>query len=359
MEQRVHTLSNDKTALEKNLNYQKTAVEQKLEDHKSSFEQKLSGHRTAFDEHKAEVSQNFTGLKEAVDQKVRDQKTTFERNLNDQNATIERKFSAHKTALEDHKAEVLQNFTGYKETVDQQFRDHKSSLEGKINEIGIAKDILKQNLDDQRSEFERNLADHRTAFDDLKTGILQNLSGHKTAVDQNLANHRSSLEQNLVSHKSFLEQRLEKLTNDKAALEEQVSDYKDHLTWNSSFTCVAFVLLFVVVIRTHLKNRRLKSDLKVISVRYSEKQRSESISEAKVTFSCTETTHPSDRSNLFRSVLGKFRLAQNVPATSIDQPTYGTSLLQETDKINAEIYATIDELKEKDSKEEIIPMPEN
>ena len=174
---------------------------------------------------------------------------------------------------------------------------------------------------------EQNLEDHKTAFDDLKTEVLQ---------------------------------KLEKLTNDKAALEEQVGDYKYHLTWNSSFTCAAFVLLFVAISRMYLKNRKLKADLKVVSVRYSENQRNDSISESKVTFSCTETTHPSHRSNLFRSVLGKFRLlTQNVPDTSIDQPTYGTNLLEETDQINAEIYATIDELKEQNTKEEAIRMPEN
>ena len=229
MESKVHKLSNDKAALEKNLKDQKTAVEEKMEEHEASVEQILTDHRSA---------------------------------------------------LDDHKEEVWQNFTDYQETVDQQFKDHKSSFE------------------------------------------------------QNLDNHRSTLEQNLASHKSSLEQ------------------HKHHLAWNSSFTCLAFVLLFVGVSWMYLKNRKLKADLKVISVRYLGKQQSDSASEHKVTFPCSETFGSSGRSNLFQRVLDKFRfLTQNVPTTSNDQ-TYGTSLLRETD------YETIDGLKEQDAKEETIPMPE-
>ena len=217
-----------------------------------------------------------------------------------------------------------------------------------------------QSCDQIKSEFSQsnlNCLERKVhALSNDKTALEQNLADHRTNLDY----HKTLLEQSLTSHRSSLEERFEKLTNDKAALEEQVADHKYNLTWNTSFTCAAFLLLFVAISRMYLKNRKLKADLKVVSARYSEKQRNDSISEAKVTFSCIETTDSPDRSNMFKSVLGKFRLlTQNVPATSIDQPTYGTNLLEETDQINAEIYATIDELKEQNAKEEAIRMPEN
>lgn len=182
---------------------------------------------------------------------------------------------------------------------------------------------------------------------------VHTLTNDKMTLEQHFQDHKTASDQKLTDHKSALEQ---KLINDKAALEIQVGDYKHHLTWYSSLTCAAFVLLFLAISKMYLKNRKLKADLKVVSVRYSEKQRSDSISETKVTFTCAKTAGSPNRSNLFTSVLSKFRLlTQNLPTESNSQPIYGTSLLEETDQINANIYAAIDELKEKNAKEEIDP----
>ena len=115
------------------------------------------------------------------------------------------------------------------------------------------------------------------------------------------------------------------------------------------------VLLFVAVGKMYLKNRKLKANL--MSVRYSGRQRSNSVSETKVTF-CTETTSSPARSNLFQYALGKARLLTQNVSNSNSRPIGGTSLLEQANQTNANVYETIEELKAK-AKKEAIQVEEN
>lgn len=223
-------------------------------------------------------------------------------------------------------------------------------LERKVQTLSDDKTTLEQIFDDHKTAAQKKLEDH-------KSSMKQTLGVHKSEIEQkvgasvgkeeferNLAGHKKAID----DHKSSLEKRLGEVLDEKAALEERVGDYKHHLTWNSWLTCSAFVLLFVVVGRMHLKNRKLKADLKVISVRYSRSQQSASVEETKVTF-CNETNSPA-QSNLFQSALGRVRrLTQHVP-NSNNLPICETSLLGETNQANANLYETIEELKQKTNK---------
>lgn len=184
---------------------------------------------------------------------------------------------------------------------------------------------------------------------------LTQMTSEKAALEQNWTDHRTATKQKLDDHKSEVVQ----------ALEEQMRNYKYHLTLYLSLVCAIIVLLFVGISLVYLKNE--KANHKVASVRYSKENPSDSISVPKVTFSCTESLEQNSLpgpTNMFSSVRNKlYFLTRNLPS-STDQPIYETSLLEETDRINESIYAAIDNLKEQNELTELnasdaIRIPEN